>query len=120
MEPTSKNTVKEKSFLFTLSIVKIYESLQEERKEYVLSRQLLRSGSAIGALCREAEHAESRSDFIHKHAIALKEANETKYWLDVLFHAGYISEESYPGIEPKCTELIKMLAAIIKTSKQNR
>lgn len=120
MEMAKENTVKDKSFYFTLSIIQIYQQLLADKKEYILSKQLLRSGSAIGALCREAEHAESRSDFIHKHAIALKEANETKYWLDVLYHAGYITKESYFVIEPKCTELIKMLAAIIKTSKQKQ
>ncbi len=75
------NVVKEKSFVFALRIVKLSKYLSQEKQEYVLSKQLLRSGTAIGALVREAEHAESRADFVHKMAIALKEANETLYWL---------------------------------------
>ena len=79
------NVIKNKSFNFALRIVKLYQFLNQEKKEYVLSKQLLRSGTAIGALVRESEQAESKLDFIHKLAIAQKEANETDYWLELLF-----------------------------------
>ena len=78
------NVVKEKSFAFAVRIVILYKHLCAEKKEFVLSKQLLRSGTAIGALVREAEQAESKADFVHKMAIALKEANETEYWLELL------------------------------------
>jgi len=90
-----ENIVKEKSFSFALRIVKLYRFLTEEQREFVLSRQLLRSGTAIGALVREAEQAESRADFIHKMAIALKEANESVYWIDLLNQSGYIDKNGY-------------------------
>ena len=86
-----KNIVKEKSFLFAIEIVGLYKVLAE-RKEFVLSRQMLRSGTSIGANIREAEQAQSKADFIHKLSISLKEANETEYWLDLLFETQYISE----------------------------
>lgn len=78
------NVVRDKSFAFAILVVNLSRSLAEERREYLLSKQLLRSGTAIGALVRESEYAESRSDFVHKLRIALKEANETAYWLDLL------------------------------------
>ncbi len=79
-----ENAIRDKSFAFALRIVKLYQYLTEQKKEYVLSKQLLRSGTTIGALVREAQQAESKADFIHKLAIALKEANESDYWLDLL------------------------------------
>ncbi len=85
-----ENIVKDKSFAFALRVVKLAKYLESEKKEFVLSRQVLRSGTAIGALVREAEHAESRADFVHKMNIALKEASETLYWLDLLHQGGYI------------------------------
>lgn len=88
--------------------------------EYVLAKQLLRSGTAIGALVREAEHAESRADFIHKLAIALKEANETQYWLELLHKADYIDEKGFDSINQDCIELLKLLISIIKSAKANK
>ena len=85
------NVIKNKSFNFALRIVKLYQFLNQEKKEYVLSKQLLRSGTAIGALVRESEQAESKLDFIHKLAIAQKEANETDYWLELLFQSEYLN-----------------------------
>ena len=85
-----ENPVKDKSFAFALRVVKLAKYLESEKKEFVLSRQVLRSGTAISALVREAEHAESRADFVHKMNIALKEASETLYWLDLLHQGGYI------------------------------
>lgn len=112
-----KSVVREKSFAFALRIVKMSQYLQEQKREYVLSKQLLRSGTAIGALVREADQAERRADFIHKLAIALKEANESEYWIELLTQSGYIDEKSSISILADLTELLKLLTAIIKTTK---
>lgn len=101
-------------------MVKLYQYLQSEKKEFVLSKQLLRSGTAVGALVREAEQAESKSDFIHKMAIAQKEANETDYWIELLFQSTYLDEIQYKSIIADVIELKKLLASIILTAKQNR
>jgi four helix bundle protein len=111
--------VRDKSFRFALRIVKLYQYLKEEKKEYVLSKQVLRSGTAIGALVRESQYAESKADFIHKLAIALKEANETEYWIELLYQSGYLEEKSYQSIHTDIEELLKLLTSIIKTTKQN-
>jgi four helix bundle protein len=115
-----ENIIKNKSFRFALRIVKLFQDLQSEKKEYVLSKQLLRSGTAIGALVREAEQAESRADFIHKMAIAQKEANESDYWLDLLFQSDYLDEFAFNSIKQDLKEILKMLSSIIITSKKNR
>lgn len=112
-----ENVVKNKSFEFALRIVKLSKFLMNEKKEFVISKQVLRSGTAIGALVREAEHAESKADFIHKLAIALKEANETDYWIELLFQSEEISDDDYNSLKPDIQELIKILVAIIKSSK---
>jgi four helix bundle protein len=114
-----ENAIKEKSFSFALRVVKCYKYLRVEQQEYVLSKQFLRSDTAVGALIREAEQAESKADFVHKLAIALKEANETEYWLDLLFKSQYIDKDGYESIYVDCKELIKLLTAIIKTSRGN-
>jgi len=111
-----RNVIKEKSFLFAIEIVGLYKVLAE-RKEFVLSKQVLRSGTSIGANVREAEHAQSKADFIHKLSISLKEANETEYWLELLFETNYISESEFQNIKPKIIELLKLLTSIINTSK---
>lgn len=108
-----------KSLTFALRIIKAYKFLAETKQEYVLSKQMLRSGTAIGALVREAEFAESKNDFVHKMSIALKEANETEYWLILLKDSGYISSDSYDSIVVDCQELIKLLVSIIKSAKTN-
>lgn len=113
------NIVKEKSFTFALLIVSLYKYLVNEKREFVLSKQVLRSGTAIGALIREAEHAESRADFIHKLSIALKEANETEYWLELLNQSDYIDLEQFKSIYPKINELNRLLISIVKSSKKN-
>ena len=115
----SKYIVRDKSFYFALRIVKLYKYLTEQYKEYVLSKQVLRSGTAVGALIREAEQGESKADFVHKLAIALKEAKETEYWLALLFHSDYVDEKSYKSINADAEELIKLLTSIIKTSKHS-
>ena len=113
-----RNIVKEKSFTFAIEIVSIYKILIE-RKEFVLSKQLLRSGTSIGANIREAEHAQSKADFIHKLSISLKEANETEYWLDLLYETKYLNEIEFQNIKPKIIEILKLLTSIINTSKTN-
>ena len=112
-----KNVIKGKSFDFALRIVKLYQYLIDSKKEFVLSKQLLKSGTSIGAMIRESEHAESKSDFIHKLSIALKEANETEYWVQLLHKSSYISEKEFNSINSDLTELLKLLTSIIKTSK---
>jgi four helix bundle protein len=115
-----ENVVKAKSFEFALRVVKLCEFLVGNKKEYVLSKQLLRSGTAIGALIREAEHAQSKADFIHKLSISLKEANETEYWLELLYKSGYLNESEYNSIISSSREILRLLTSIIKTSKENK
>ena len=113
----AKGPLYTKSFAFALRVVKLARHLQSEKKEFVLSNQVLRSGTAIGALVREAEHAESKADFIHKMTIALKEANETLYWLELLHQSEYIANQSFASIRTDSEELVKLLVSIVKTSK---
>lgn len=115
--PLSKGPLWIKSFSFALRVVKLAKYLQGEKKEYVLSKQVLRSGTAIGALVREAEHAESKADFTHKMNIALKEANETLYWLELLYQSEYIAAQSFESIRMDSEELVKLLVSIVKTSR---
>ena len=112
-----KNVVREKSYAFALRIVKAYKYLINDQKEYILSKQLLRSGTAIGALVREAEYGESTSDFIHKLKISLKEANETQYWLELLKDSQFIDENAFTSINNECIELLKLLTSIINKCK---
>ena len=115
-----ENIVKDKSFAFALRVIKLAKFLESEKREFVLSRQLLRSGTAIGALVREAEHAESKADFIHKMSIALKEANETAYWLELLRQGEYVEEQSFESVRSDSEELIKLLVSIVKSAKGER
>jgi len=110
------NAVRDKSLVFAIEVVMLCKELQE-KKEFILSKQLMRSGTAIGALVREAEQAESTKDFIHKLSIALKEANETDYWLEILVKTEFISTSQFQQFDMNVKELIKLLTSIIKTSK---
>lgn len=112
-----KSILKEKSYEFAIRIVKLNHFLRTENNEYVLSKQILRSGTSIGALIREAEFGQSRADFRNKMYVALKEANETDYWLNLLKDTNYISEKMFQSISADCSELIKMLVATVKTTK---
>ena len=112
-----ENAIRDKSLVFALRVVKLAKFLEDKKREFVLSRQVLRSGTAIGALVREAEHAESKADFIHKMSIALKEANETSYWLELMYQGEYIDKESFDSIGSDSQELIKLLVAIVKSAK---
>ena len=106
-----------KSYAFVLRIIKLAQFLQKEKQEYILCKQILRSGTAIGALIRESEYAQSSLDFVHKLSIAVKEANETDYWLNLLADSAYISEEAFQSMESDCDELIALLVSSIKTVK---
>lgn len=114
-----ENIIKDKSFSFAIQIIQLNNELVK-RREYVLSKQLIRSGTAIGALIRESEHAQSKADFINKLSIALKEANETLYWLELLVKTDFILEKDFLELSNKNEELIKLLVSIIKTSKSRR
>jgi four helix bundle protein len=114
-----ENIVKNKSFGFAVRIVKLYQYLCEQKKEFVLSKQLLRSGTSLGAMIREAEHAESKLDFKHKMAISQKEINETIYWLELLKTTDYLTREQFESINADAAEVIKLITTIIKTTKAN-
>ena len=113
-----KNIIYNKSYDFTLRIVKLYKFLSKEHKEYILSKQLLRSGTSIGALIREAKFAQSKADFIHKLSIALKEANESDSWIDLLYDSEFLSKKMHNSIKQDIDEIISILVTIIKSSKR--
>lgn len=112
-----ENVIKTKSLEFAIRVVRLNQVLTSENKEFIMSKQVLRSGTSVGAMVREAEHAESKPDFIHKLAIAQKEINETLYWLELLFKTEYINQIEYNALNQDATELLKLLTSTIKTSK---
>ena len=114
-----ENILKVKSFELAVRIVKLYKYLFENKKEYVLSKQVLRSGTSVGAMIFEAEYSESRADFIHKMGIAQKELNETLYWLELLQQTEYITQTEYNSISADAIEVIKILTRSIKTAKND-
>lgn len=109
------NVIVEKSKNFSLKIIRIYKILCDDKREFILSKQILRSGTSIGANVKEAIRGQSKADFYAKLFIALKEASETEYWLELLHESGYLSEENFSSIYPDCQEIIKILVAITKT-----
>jgi len=111
------NIIADKSKCFAVRIIRLYQYLCDEKKEYVLSKQTLRSGTSIGANVKEAIRGQSKADFISKMSIALKECSETEYWLELLHETGYISDSEFVSIYEDCRELIKILISIIKSSK---
>ena len=113
------NVIVDKSFDFAVRIVKLYQHLNSEKKEFVLSKQLLRSGTSIGANVAEAERAQSQADFYAKMSIALKEANETDYWLRLLYKTDYLTENEYNSINKNINEIIALLVSITKTVKSS-
>lgn len=115
-----KSVLRDKSYMFAVAIVKLCQQLQNKHKEYVLSKQLLRSGTAVGALLREAEFGQSKADFIHKMHISLKEANETDFWLDLLKDTGYMDEVNYVELSQSCKGLISMLVSSLNTLKYRK
>lgn len=111
------NIVKDKSELFAIRIVKLYKYLSESKKENVLSKQILRSGTSIGANLAEAECAISKNDFLSKVYIALKESSETQYWLKLLKNTNYITDAEFNSLFSDCNEITKILVKTIKTIK---
>jgi len=109
--------LKDKSYAFAIRVVRLSQYLQSDKREFVLSKQVLRSGTAIGALIREAEFGQSRADFASKMSIALKEANETDYWISLLKDTGYIKVNEFDSIQNDCKELIAMLVSTVKKVK---
>lgn len=114
-----ESTVLNKSMSFAVRIVNLYKYLQTEKKEFIMSKQLLRSGTSVGANLREAKYAQSTDDFIHKNSIALKEISESEYWLELLYKTEYLSEKEYMDISRDCSEIAKLLTSIVKTTKRN-
>ena len=112
------NTISLESKQFALRIINLYRSLCDNQKEYILSKQLLRSGTSIGANIREAVYGQSKADFYAKMCIALKEASETSYWLELLHESGYLDDKSFDSIYSDCIELLKLLTAITKKCKE--
>ena len=115
----SESILKTKSFAFAVRVVHLYQYLCEKKKEYVISKQLLRSGTAIGALVREAKNGESKADFIHKLGIAQKECDESIYWLELLKETAFISSKEFESLNYEANELLKMIRSSIITSKKN-
>jgi len=114
------NILHQKSYAFAIRIVKLNQYLRSEKREFVLSKQVLRSGTAIGALVKESEFAQSSSDFINKLSIAIKEANETHYWICLLKDTDYITDTMHHNLEKDSVELIKLLTSIINTMKNKQ
>ena len=112
------NVIVDKSKFFAIRIVRAYKYLTAEKNEYVLSKQLLRSGTSIGANVKEATRGQSKPDFYSKLNIALKEASETEYWLEILYETEYIDKKLFESINEDCQELIKLLVSITITQKQ--
>ena len=119
MENRNRGILRDKSYKFALRTVRLYKYLCEEHKEYVLSKQVLRSGTSIGANIAEAQQGQSKIDFIHKLSISLKESYETEYWLDLLRDSEYINPAQAASLIDECKELQKLLTASIKTAKAN-
>jgi four helix bundle protein len=113
------NIVLDKSFLFAVKITKLVRSVQESKREFILTKQLLRCGTSIGANIREGNNGESKADFIHKLSIAQKECSETIYWLELLKETKYITESEFKSVQPDAIELIRLLTSILKSSKTN-
>ena len=111
------NIIQDKSRAFAIEIINCYKYLVEEKHEYVLSKQLLRSGTSIGANTRESKNAQSKNDFLNKLSIALKEADETDYWLDLLHATNYIDDMKFETLANDCNEIIAILTSIIKTMR---
>ena len=110
-----ENVIKDKSKAFALRIIRLYKYLCDEKHEYVLSKQILRSGTSIGANVREAQRGQSKPDFYTKLFVALKEADETAYWLELLHESEYIDQSAFESVYADCDEIIKLLTSITKT-----
>ena len=114
----SDSIILRKSYAFALGIVKVCKELQHDKKEYILSKQLLRAGTSVGANVNEGISAQSKRDFVHKLSIALKEARETGYWLNLLRDSNYLPNNSFAELNRECNEIVKILSSIILTTKK--
>ncbi len=112
------NIVAQKSFRFAVRIVKLYQYLSKKNNEFVLSKQLLKAGTSIGANIAEAQQAQSRADFVNKANISLKEAYETNFWIRLLYETGYLTKREYASILADCSELERLLISIVKSAKE--
>ena len=112
------NVISDKTRAFAIRTIRLYQYLCDEKNEYVLSKQVLRSGTSVGANVKEAIRGQSKADFIAKMSIALKEASETEYWLDLLAETGYLTKEQFESIQHECVEIIKILMSINNSSKK--
>ena len=115
-----RNMLHKKTLDFAVRIVNFYKYLTNDKKEYVISKQILRSGTSIGANVRESKNAQTDPDYLSKMNIALKEADETQYWLEVLFHSEIITEEEYKSLENDLKEIIAILVSIVKKLKEKK
>ena len=111
------NTIEVKSYDFAIRIVNLHKYLNRQKEIHSLSNQMLRSGTAIGALIQEAVHAQSKADFLNKMNVSLKEANETMYWIRLLHSTHYLKDNEFASIHKDCEEIVKLLASIVKTTK---
>ena len=116
---SEESLIEAKTFAFAKRMVKAYQYFSADKKEFVLSKQLLRSGTSIGAMVQEAKFAQSRADFINKLSIALKEANEAKYWIKLLYETDYMEKSMYESVYSDVKEIVAILVSIVRTSKDN-
>ena len=112
-----ENILHKKSYSFAIRVIKLSQFLNNEKKEFVLSKQVLRSGTSIGALIKESQYAQSHADFINKLTIALKEANETQYWISLLYDTNYLTKEMHQSLHTDIEELLSLLISITKILK---
>jgi four helix bundle protein len=117
MRVKSKSIVVNKSFDFAVRIIRLYQHLKDVKKEFTVSKQLLRSGTSVGANIREAHNAESNADFVHKLGIAQKKCDETAYWLELLHETEYLNEKEFESVYADCQEVLKIIKSIILTKK---
>lgn len=115
----SKGAIKTQSYEFAVRVIKLYKFLVEEKREFVMSKQLLRSGTAVGALVRECQNAESKKDFIHKLAIAQKECDESIYWIELLIETDYLTKEMSESLLDDANSILKMIKSAIITTKNS-
>ena len=115
-----ESIIDRKSKAFALRIIKLYKHLKEVDKEFILSKQILRSGTSIGANARERKNSQSKADFVNKLSIALKEADETQYWLELLYESGIINKDIFCSLNNDLKEIIAIITTSIKTAKQNK
>ena len=120
MNVVTKNIIRERSFAFAIQIVELSKYLMNDKKEFVLSKQLLKSGTSIGANVREADNAESKPDFIHKMGIAQKEADETVYWIELLYAAKFLDKDKFEQLIDEANQILKIIKSIILSSKAKK